>query len=133
MNILNDDPLTQSKKYLRMQTGLLTTVTQVKKSEYKGKESVVVTFQDKEGALIDAKFYLPFSDITTKTVSRLLKATGASKLSDLQGKEVGIQINMTPNEKKPGSFYFNPAGYFPASYLNSQTEGDNNEGDDIQF
>lgn len=123
------DELTQPKQYMRFQTGVAVTVTNVGKKEWKGKEKFVVTFQDENGALIDAGFQLPMNDITKKQYAKLLKACNSVDSKNLVGKQIGIQINKSEYN---GKFYFNPSHFFPVEYLctgevkDEFTEGDEN-------
>lgn len=120
------DELTQPKSYLRIQTGIPVTITEVNKKEWKDKEKFVVTLKSFGGGLIDASFQLPMNDITKKQYAKLLKAAKVQDSKSLVGKKIGIQINKSEYN---GKFYWNPSHFFPVEYLQ---EGDVSEGTDFQ-
>jgi hypothetical protein len=97
-------------------------VIEVKKSEYKGKESAVIVLSSDDGKLIDAKFQLPMSEISKKQWEKLFTATNSDpkNAKTIIGKKVGIQINVNLyNGKK----YYQPTGFCNPSLLVSETEG----------
>jgi hypothetical protein len=123
------EDFTTPKQYLRIQTGVPVTIKSLGKKEWKGKEKFVVTFQDDQGALIDAGFQLPMNEITKKQYAKLLKAASVADAKELQGKRIGIQINRSEYN---GKDYFNPSHFFPIHYFNDGT-GNAEEDDNFNF
>jgi len=119
------DNFTEAKQYLRIQTGVAVKITKIDKKEWKGKEKFVVTFQDTNGALIDASFQLPMNEITKKQYAKLLKAASVTDAKQLVDKEIGIQINRSEYN---GKDYFNPSHFFPVSYFGNSGGTDGAEG-----
>jgi hypothetical protein len=114
------DELTQPKLYLRKLGVFNCIVDKVGKDEWKGKESLKVTFrQVDDGALIDGKFKLPLSEIDTKQVKKICEACGKSKIGETVGSNLAVLV--APNEWQ-GKTFWNPRNYFNAKYLDGNVQ-----------
>lgn len=105
--------------YLRELGAHLCEIVEVKKSEWKGVQSLVVTFERDDGARIDAKLKLPMIDFNKKKLARWLQVLGAKQATDLRGKECAILV--APSEYN-GKLYWNVVDLFDKKYLASLDE-----------
>jgi len=120
-------------KYLRQLGVFQVTVKDVKKTEWKGKESMVAVLEADDGRLIDAKYGLPLNDISKKQVAKILKVAGVEKFSDLKGKKLAALV--APSEYKD-KVYWNASNFWDIIWLNGETMDaglDTSSEDDIQF
>jgi hypothetical protein len=140
MTDFNDD-LTAPKKYLRVHHAEPCVIKGVRKKEFKGQESVVVTFASlNDGALIDLSMKLPMNDFDKKKAATLMALTKASKLQDIVGKEVSVTVTRKAWEDKRTGMVkdlYNPSSFAPIEY--TLNKGAQNDGagqgttDDIGF
>lgn len=107
-------------------------------------QNLYITFERKDGALIDATFSLPFNDFSKKAIESFMAACGVSgALSEIQktnGKEVAIFVAPSPNPR--GGDFWNVKGYYSTKYLSDEPLFPTNDvpadeapppGDDLPF
>ena len=123
----------QPKKYLRIQTGVVVTVQEVKHDT--DKNVVTVVMADESGALIDSRFQLDgdYAKMAASSMTKIKTLLKISSLKDAVGHKLGIHINRGadfiykkgPKAGQTGVSY-NVSGFFNPKNLESP-KGENKD------
>lgn len=91
-------------------------------------QNLYITFERKDGALVDATYSLPFNDFAKKSIESFMSACGVSgsisQIAETKGKELLIFVAPSPNPRG-GQDFWNVKSFWSTKYDTSPASFEN--------